>query len=222
MQKFVIIVAGGSGSRMKSEIPKQFLELNNRPIAMRTIERFALADEHIQFILVLPKTQFAFWEQLVEEYRFDIPVQLAEGGEQRYHSVGNGLENVPAGSLVAIHDAVRPLVALDVIRNGFAELQNQVGAIPVVPVVESLRKKTDDGHKAVFREDYVIVQTPQFFRTDAIAPLYRQPFVPAFTDDATVAEKGGLSIGLFEGNRENIKITTPGDIQIAEALFESL
>jgi 2-C-methyl-D-erythritol 4-phosphate cytidylyltransferase len=222
MQKFVVIVAGGSGSRMKSEIPKQFLELKDRPIAMRTIERFAHADDKIQFILVLPKTQFAFWEQLVEEYRFEIPVQLVEGGEQRYHSVGNGLKNVPAGSLVAIHDAVRPLVANEVIRNGFLELDKWTGVIPVVPVVESLRKKTTEGHQAVFREDYVIVQTPQFFRTDAIAPLYRQNFDPSFTDDATVAEKGGLSIGLIDGNRENIKITTPADLHIAEALFEPL
>ena len=216
------MVAGGSGSRMKSEIPKQFLELNDRPIAMRTIERFAHADDEIQFILVLPKAQFAFWEQLVEEYRFEIPVQLVEGGEQRYHSVGNGLKYVPSGSLVAIHDAVRPLVSTEVIRNGFLELDKWTGVIPVVPIVESLRKKTPEGHQAVFREDYVIVQTPQFFRTDAIAPLYRQNYDPSFTDDATVAEKGGLSIGLIEGNRENIKITTPADLQIAEALFESL
>jgi len=222
MQKYVIIVAGGSGSRMKSEVPKQFLELKDRPIAMRTIERFAQVDDQIHFILVLPKAQFAFWEQLVSEYRFSIPVSLVEGGEQRYHSVVNGLSNVPSGSFVAIHDAVRPLVAHEVIQNGFIQLQNASGVIPVVPVVESLRMKTETGHRGVFRENYIIVQTPQFFRTDDIASLYQQPFDPEFTDDATVAEKGGLSVELIEGNRENIKITTPADLKIAEALFESL
>lgn len=221
MQKFVIIVAGGSGSRMKSEIPKQFLELKNRPIAMRTVERFVQADGDIRFILVLPKAQFAFWEQLVEEYNFTIPVELVEGGEQRYHSVANGLQIVPPGSWVAIHDAVRPLIGLDVIRNGFSQLEQEVGVVPVVPVVESLRRKTETGYSAVFREDYVVVQTPQFFRTDDISALYRQPYSPEFTDDATVAEKGGLKIGIIDGNRENIKITTPSDLKIAEALFET-
>lgn len=217
MTDYIIIVAGGKGLRMGSDIPKQFLPIGGKPVLMRTIERFHHFSEALQIILVLPKAQQAYWNELCKQYQFDVPYMLADGGETRFHSVQHGLALIPdnAQGVVGVHDGVRPFPAIDVIRRCYDTARTAKAVIPVTPVVETLRHITE-GTKP--RGDYRLVQTPQTFDIQLLKAANRQPFSEAFTDDASVVESYGHAITMVEGNRENIKITTPFDLAIAETL----
>lgn len=217
---YVIIVAGGKGLRMGSDIPKQFLPIGGRPVLMRTLEQFRKYSLTLQIILVLPKAQQEYWQQLCKEYDFRVEYQLADGGETRFHSVQHGLALIPdnAKGVVGVHDGVRPFPALDVIRNCYEAARTQKAVIPVIPVVETLRHLTE-GTKP--RGDYRLVQTPQTFDIPLLKAANRQPYSDNFTDDASVVEAYGHAITLVDGNRENIKLTTPYDLLVAEALLKN-
>ena len=232
---YVIIVAGGKGLRMGSDIPKQFLPIGGKPVLMRTLERFREYSADLQIILVLPEAQQDYWQQLCQEYDFQVEYQLANGGQTRFHSVQNGLALVPddAQGVVGVHDGVRPFPAIEVIRNCYETARTAKAVIPVIPIVETVRHLTGGQEscdisltshlspltsKTVPRGDYRLVQTPQTFDIQLLKAANRQPYNDGFTDDASVVESYGHQITLVEGNRENIKITTPYDIVVAEAL----
>ncbi len=217
---YVIIVAGGKGLRMGSDIPKQFLPIGGKPVLMRTLERFREYSTELQIILVLPENQQDYWLQLCQQYHFGVKYQLANGGQTRFHSVQNGLALVPddADGVVGVHDGVRPFPSIDVIQNCYEAARTAKAVIPVIPVVETVRHLEGEGSVTVPRGDYRLVQTPQTFDIQLLKAANRQPYLDGFTDDASVVESYGHAITLVEGNRENIKITTPYDIVVAEAL----
>ena len=219
MKKYVIIVAGGKGLRMGSDLPKQFLPMGDKPVLMHTLEVFRRYDEALQIILVLPQEQQSFWKQLCDEHHFTVKHVLAEGGETRFHSVKNGLALVNGIGVVGIHDGVRPFVSQEVIARCFREAVVRKAVIPVIDVVETVRHLTESGSETVSRNDYKLVQTPQVFDADLLKRAYEQEFTPFFTDDASVVEAMGVPVYLVEGNRENIKITTPFDLKVASALL---
>ncbi|WP_420187975.1 2-C-methyl-D-erythritol 4-phosphate cytidylyltransferase [Bacteroides pyogenes] len=219
MKQYAIIVAGGRGLRMGSELPKQFLPVGGKPVLMHTIEVFRHYDTSLQIILVLPKDQQNFWKKLCRECAFEVEHQLADGGETRFHSVKNGLAFVQEPGLVAVHDGVRPFVSLEVIRRCYDLAAKRKAVIPVVDVFETLRVVTKDGSRMVNRAEYKLVQTPQVFDAELIKQAYRQDFNPLFTDDASVVEAMNIPVFLTEGNRENIKITTPFDLKIGDAFL---
>ena len=220
-EEFVIIVAGGKGLRMGSDIPKQFLPIGGKPVLMRTLERFREYSSTLQIILVLPKAQQDYWQQLCADYHFDVKYQLADGGETRFHSVQHGLALVPddAEGVVGVHDGVRPFPSIDVIRNCYETARIKKAVIPVIPVVETVRHLEGETSVTVPRGDYRLVQTPQTFDIQLLKAANRQPYNEGFTDDASVVEAFGFDVTLVEGNRENIKITTPYDLKIAEVLI---
>ena len=222
--QYAIIVAGGKGERMGADVPKQFLEINGKPILMHTLEKFQETLKDVKIILALPENQIDFWKGLCSKYNFSTSYQLVAGGITRFHSVQNALALIKEDSIVAIHDGVRPLVNSATINTCFSAAEKLGNAIPVVDVVESLRhvSKQDNINKAVARSCYKLVQTPQCFRSELILKAYQQEYDAAFTDDASVVEKLGEEINLVDGNRENIKITTTEDLLIAEALFLNL
>lgn len=213
---YIIIVAGGRGLRMGSDIPKQFLPIGGRPVLMRTMERFRVYSPDIDIILVLPPSQQDYWRELCLTHSFGVEYRLADGGETRFHSVMNGLALVPDGvpGVVGVHDGVRPFPSVEVIGRCYEAARRSGAAIPVVPVVETLRHVAGG---TVPRGDYRLVQTPQAFDIALLKRAYRQPYTDMFTDDASVVEALGHGIELVEGNRENIKITTPWDLVVAEA-----
>ena len=247
---YVIIVAGGKGLRMGSDIPKQFLPIGGKPVLMRTLERFREYSPTLQIILVLPKAQQDYWRKLCKEYAFPLPqqeedrggaYQLADGGETRFHSVQHGLALIPddAKGVVGVHDGVRPFPSIDVIRNCYETARTTKAVIPVIPVVETVRKITQKdclphsdlqvgapslmcnfASVTVPRSDYRLVQTPQCFDIQLLKAANRRPYNDGFTDDASVVEAFGFDVTLVEGNRENIKITTPFDLKIAESLVK--
>ncbi len=218
---YIIIVAGGKGLRMGSDIPKQFLPIGGKPVLMRTLERFREYSKDIQIILVLPEAQQAYWHQLCQEYHFNVEYTLANGGQTRFHSVQNGLAKVPddATGVVGVHDGVRPFPSIEVIRNCYTTAREKKAVIPVIPVVETVRHLEGEQSKTVPRDAYRLVQTPQTFDIQLLKAANRQPYNDGFTDDASVVEAFGYNITLVEGNRENIKITTPYDLKIAEVLI---
>ena len=224
---YIIIVAGGKGLRMGSDIPKQFLPIGGKPVLMRTLERFRAYSSALQIILVLPEAQQDYWRKLCEEYQFDVEYQLANGGQTRFHSAQNGLALVPddAEGVVGVHDGVRPFPSIEVIRNCYETARTAKAVIPVIPVVETVRQLFSNGQqdlrtsKTVPRDEYRLVQTPQTFDIQLLKAANRQPYNDGFTDDASVVESYGHAITLVEGNRENIKITTPYDLKIAEILI---
>ena len=218
---YVIIVAGGKGLRMGSDIPKQFLPIGGKPVLMRTLERFREYSADLQIILVLPEAQQDYWRQLCEKYHFDVEYQLANGGQTRFHSVQNGLALVPddAEGVVGVHDGVRPFPSIEVIKNCYETARTAKAVIPVIPVVETVRHLEKEGSVTVPRDEYKLVQTPQTFDIQLLKAANRQPYNDRFTDDASVVESYGHEITLVEGNRENIKITTPYDLKIAEVLI---
>jgi 2-C-methyl-D-erythritol 4-phosphate cytidylyltransferase len=222
LKKFALIVAGGSGNRMNSKIPKQFLLLNQKPVLMHTLERFVAFDPSIDIILVLPSGQFDYWKELCIQYDFKIEHLLVAGGEVRFESVKNGLSEIHEDGIVAIHDGVRPLVSLGTIDRCFKMTEEKGNALPVMPVVESVRMVEGEKSFPVDREKYVAVQTPQVFRISEIKKAYSLGFDSAFTDDTMVLERLGIKINLVEGNRENIKITHASDMIVAEALLGNL
>jgi 2-C-methyl-D-erythritol 4-phosphate cytidylyltransferase len=229
---YVIIVAGGKGLRMGSDIPKQFLPIGGKPVLMRSIERFHEYSADLQIILVLPKEQQEYWRQLCREYAFPLPQSgedgkgpylLADGGETRFHSVQHGLALIPddAEGVVGVHDGVRPFPSTDVIRNCYEIARTAKAVIPVIPVVETVRHLEGDTSVTVPRGDYRLVQTPQCFDIQLLKTANHQPYNDGFTDDASVVEAFGHPVTLVDGNRENIKITTPYDLTIAEALVRT-
>ena len=222
MKLYAVIVAGGSGKRMGSELPKQYLELAGKPVLMRTLERFKAFDESIELITVLPENQLLFWAELQKKYSFDIPHTIVKGGKARFYSVRNGLNFVDVPGLVAIHDGVRPFVSIDTIKRCFQMAEKLGNAVPVISPTESMRLLTETGSRPVNRLNLKIVQTPQVFNAEIIKKAYRQDYLPEFTDDASVLEKTGVKINLIEGNRENIKITTPEDLVISSALLPGI
>jgi 2-C-methyl-D-erythritol 4-phosphate cytidylyltransferase len=219
MNQYVVIVAGGSGKRMGMDTPKQFLELAGRPVLMHTIERFRQFSESIEIITVLPENQLRFWSELQKKYSFDIPHTLVKGGAKRFISVQHGLRFVNSPGLVAIHDGVRPLVRIETIRRCFEMAEKYGNAIPVISPADSLRFEDEENSVPVNRMKVKQVQTPQVFDAEKIQRAYLQEYDPSFTDDATVLEKTGEKIHLVEGNRENIKITNPEDLFIAQTLL---
>jgi 2-C-methyl-D-erythritol 4-phosphate cytidylyltransferase len=216
----VIIVAGGRGLRMGRDIPKQFIQIGGRPVLMHTIERFYGFDETMEIILVLPEDQFPYWQALCRKVDFRIEHLLVEGGGTRYQSVKNGLAKV-TGNLVAVHDGVRPFVNNETIERCFHAAQKFGAVIPVMEMVDSIRKVKGDRSQMRPRYDYRTIQTPQVFRTSTLKKAYQMPFRPDFTDDASVVEAAGYDITLVEGNSENIKITSPFDLVVAEAILKS-
>lgn len=217
---YIIIVAGGKGLRMGTDIPKQFLEVGGKPILMHTIERFASYDEKLQIILVLPHEQQDYWHELCMKHNFTIPHTIVDGGDTRFQSCKNGVMAIPedvTDGVVGIHDGVRPFVSHEVIECCFETARDEYAAIPVMPVVETLRYvDRHGGGKNVMRDDYRVVQTPQTFDLSLLRQAYNQPYQESFTDDASVVEALGCNVQMVEGNRENIKITTKFDLKVAE------
>ncbi len=220
MKRYAIIVAGGKGTRMGKEIPKQFIEINGKPILAHTIENFYRFDPEMELVVVLPAEQQAYWQQWCRAHDMAVPHRITNGGESRFYSVRNGLSLVPGDGLVAIHDGVRPLVSHRVIAHCFQAAEAYGGAIPAMPLIDSLRQiGPDETSQAVDRSRFVTVQTPQTFRAEEIKQAYTQPYDPSFTDDASVYEAAGYAPRLVEGNRENLKITLPVDLALAEILL---
>lgn len=215
MRKSVIIVAGGSGTRMESDILKQFVLMENRPVLMWTISCFIVYDPDIKIVVVLPEAQIEFWKELCAKYAFNHVHQVVKGGGTRFLSVKNGLEMIGESDLVAVHDGVRPLVSQDTIDRCFQKAAISGAAIPVLPVNESLRMGTMENSQSVDRTVYYNVQTPQIFRTSILKDAYTQELDASFTDDASVVEKRGVPLMLVPGNPENIKVTFPMDLLVA-------
>ena len=219
-KKAVIIVAGGTGTRMNSKIAKQFLSLDNKPILIHTFEAFARYDAQMQFVLVLFPELKRQWEEIAEANSFTIPHTVVDGGAERFHSVLNGLNALdPDIEIVAIHDAVRPLVSQETIKRCMNAAAKSGAAIPVLPVTDTIRKIEGKFSRTIPRHKLVAVQTPQCFRTEIIKTAYQTDYDILFTDDASVVAAANYPIELVEGNRTNLKITTSEDLAIAEALF---
>ena len=215
MKKVALIVAGGKGERMNADIPKQFLLLNNLPILMHTIKQFSHFEE---IVLVLPKSQFDYWNGLCKNNNFNQIHILVEGGETRFHSVKNGLDKIDNTSVVAIHDGVRPLISTALINNLVAETKSGIGVIPIIPLKNSIRKIEGENSVHIDRSNLYKVQTPQCFLSADIKEAYTQDFSGTFTDDASVFEANGGKINTLLGEEKNLKITTQEDLNIAEIL----
>ncbi len=221
MNRGCIIVAGGNGSRMGSEVPKQFISIAGRPLLMHTIENFFHFDATIQLIVVLPKNEAASWKNLCLQHNLTIPHQVISGGNTRFQSVKNGLTMLHDCELIAIHDGVRPLVSHETLRRCFDSALKLGAAIPVLPVNESIRVGTMDKSSPADRSQIFLVQTPQIFQSSIIRESYNQSWIPEFTDDASVVEYSGKPVNMVMGNRENIKITYPEDLDIATLLLQN-
>lgn len=225
-EKYVVIMAAGSGSRMGAELPKQFLELDGKAILHKTIELFRDAVPGVRVITVLPEAYIDYWKDYCIRRNFTCPQVLVKGGITRFHSVKNALERVPDGALVAVHDGVRPLVTERFLREIFAAAEDVNGLIPVLPCIDTMKvlKSENEVLKSVSgveadRSVLYGAQTPQIFRSELLKQAYQQPFSPAFTDDASVMEKNGKSLSYVIGERLNIKITTQEDLILARAIY---
>ena len=225
-EKYVVIMAAGSGSRMGAELPKQFLELDGKAILHKTIELFRDAVPGVRVITVLPEAYIDYWKDYCIRRNFTCPQVLVKGGITRFHSVKNALERVPDGALVAVHDGVRPLVTEKFLREIFAAAEDVNGLIPVLPCIDTMKvlKSENEVLKSVpgVEADRSVLygaQTPQIFRSELLKQAYQQPFSPAFTDDASVMEKNGKSLSYVIGERLNIKITTQEDLILARAIY---
>jgi 2-C-methyl-D-erythritol 4-phosphate cytidylyltransferase len=219
--EYALIVAGGKGTRIKSKLPKQFIELNGLPILMHTINAFLRYSENVNVILVLPEDDFETWATLCKKHNFNKKLILQKGGDTRFQSVKNGLEKIKGEGLVAIHDGVRPLVSEDIIGASYRLAAVHQSAVAAVRLKESIRMTDQDNTKAMDRSRFRLIQTPQTFEVTLIKKAYQTKDDPSLTDDASVAERSGHTISLFEGSYENIKITTQEDIIVAEALLNS-
>ncbi len=217
--KYVIVVAGGTGSRMGAVLPKQFLEVNGRPILMRTLELFAGIEENVVIKLVLPEANIPLWDELCKKHQFKIDHTVVAGGPTRFQSVKNGLATLPKEGLVAIHDGVRPFVSPSVIEESFRVAEKHGNAVVSLPLKESIREVEIDRSVARDRSRFRLIQTPQTFDIRTIQKAYEQGESSLFTDDASVFESAGHHIQLITGNEENIKITHPTDLLLAEALL---
>lgn len=218
MQKHVIIVAGGSGARMKQSTPKQFITILEKPVVVHTIEAFLLYDPQVHIVLVLPEAHMHTWMEVKKTYFPEYQIDIALGGKTRFQSVKSGLELVSDG-LVAIHDAVRPLVSTKVIGEAFVSAEKYGSGVVMVPLKDSIRELERSSSVAKDRSKYLLVQTPQTFESHRIKDAFKQQESPQFTDDASVYEAAGNTVKVTEGDYRNIKITTPEDLKIAEVLL---
>lgn len=230
MTRFVLIVAGGKGTRMGGELPKQFIPFNGKPVLMHTLEAFYNREGgRLHLFLALSADYRDYWKMLCKELGCTVPHTVVDGGETRFHSVQNGLREIrmaseaesclPEHILIAVHDGVRPFVSAGTISRCLNEAEVSAAVLPVIPMIDSLRELDETGSHPVGREKYVAVQTPQVFRGDILFKAYEQEYDVAFTDDASVVESYGIPVQTVEGNRENIKITTPFDLLVAKTLF---
>lgn len=219
MQRYALITAGGTGKRMQRDKPKQFIELAGKPMLMHAFEAFVRFDQSMHFVLVIPDNMVGYWLELVEQYKFTIAHQIATGGPTRFHSVKSGLRLVPDDAIVAIHDGVRPLVSADTLSRVFDNAARVGNAIPVIESKDSLRQVDYGINQPLDRGRIRLVQTPQAFHAAMIKKAYNRNYQETFTDDATVCEAAGHRITLVEGNPENIKVTTPEDLIVVEALL---
>ena len=226
MKRYLIIVAGGKGVRMGGDLPKQFQLLAGKPLVMVTIENLSAMDVTMNIILVLPKDQMELWAELCEKYDFKVPVTVVAGGTTRFHSVQNGLAAIDDAdeALVGVHDGVRPFLAIKVFDELFREAAINGAVVPVVPVNDSMRRFIggQGATEPVARDRYRLVQTPQVFKLSLLRKAYEQLYMENFTDDASVVENLGEQVYIVDGNRENIKITTPFDFVVAKAIVECL
>lgn len=216
LEQFVIIVAGGLGVRMGTSTPKQFLCIKEKPILIHTIQKFFDYNPLINIVLVLPNEHFSTWENLCTKHNFNIEHTLISGGETRYQSVKNGLDAIKSNCIIAVHDAVRPLVSTSLIEKCFTVAENKGNAIPCIGVNETVREISLNGSKQLNRNNIKLIQTPQVFDSEMLQNAYKLPFNTSFTDDASVIEKAGYKINLIEGESQNIKITTDFDLKFAE------
>lgn len=214
---YAIITAGGIGQRMQSDIPKQFLLLNNMPVLMHTIKAFVPYAEHI--MVTLPHEHIAYWQQLVRQYQFEVPHMVINGGNTRYESVKHAVSSLPMEGLVAVHDGVRPCVSGALIQLCMQHAAEYGSAVACVPLTNSLRQKTANGSKSVSRSDFMMVQTPQVFTCKVLKQAYAQAYNSCFTDDATVVECSGMAVECVQGEDENIKITRPIDLYLAREIL---
>ncbi|WP_316789258.1 2-C-methyl-D-erythritol 4-phosphate cytidylyltransferase [Pedobacter frigoris] len=221
MKHYAIIVAGGSGNRMKSTVAKQFLLLNGMPVLMHTIQAFYKCVLNPEIILVLNIHQHSYWEELCQTYNFNIPHQVVKGGEQRFHSVKNGLKYIKGKGVVAVHDAVRPLISTDLIERSYKQAAQEGNCVLGISPTDSVRRIINP-HKteALNRNDLLLIQTPQTFDVDLLKKAYQKPYRNDFTDDASVVEYSGFEINIIEGERENIKITFQEDLEIASIFLK--
>jgi len=222
MKKYAIIVAGGSGQRMSSLIPKQFLQINTEIILMKSIRAFFNYDQSINLIVALPENQIEYWKKLCVQNNFNIDHKVVAGGKTRFHSVKNALKEISTDGIVAIHDGVRPLVSQETIDNVFEIAITNGNAIPYIDSIDSIRIIESSSNKPIDRDKIKLIQTPQAFDCKLILNAYEQDWHENFTDDANVVEKMGKQINLVPGNKENIKITNQADLIIAEALSNYL
>lgn len=218
MKTYAIIVAGGSGARMKSTVPKQFLLLQGKPVLMHTIQAFINSSYKPEVILVMNQDYLTRWQELCNEYQFDTPITVVAGGATRFQSVKNGLERVSPSSLVAVHDAVRPLVSAQLITSAFDQAKEYGTAVPAILSKDSIRQGSRQASRALNRDEIFLVQTPQTFKSDILKNAYQQPDAD-FTDDASVVERSGESIRIIDGDPLNIKITFPEDLALAQVFL---
>ena len=218
--RVAVIVAGGIGRRMNTGIPKQFQLLRGIPLLMHTVRRFYDYDSTIEIRIVLPDELTGTWKELCAKHDFSVPHRIFPGGKTRSHSVRNGLTGLEPGLVVAVHDGVRPLVSSATLERCYQLAAEKGSAIPVFALTDSIREIRKNSSVARERNRYRTVQTPQVFRSEWIIEAYDSVSEGSFTDDATVVENRGFPIYLTEGNEENIKITTPKDLRIAEVLFD--
>ncbi len=220
MGKYAIIVAGGTGTRMKGEVPKQFMLLNGKPVILYSIEAFNACDTAVQIILVVHPDYLNYCKQLCEEFKIPGPLKIVAGGETRFDSVKNGLKFIDADGLVAIHDAARPVITAEFISSLFSEAEKYGSAIPGIPLNDTIRVIEGDTSRQIDRTFLRAMQTPQVYKITELKKAYEQPFLPFFTDDASVMQSAGFHLHLTEGSALNIKITNPEDIILAETFLK--
>jgi len=220
MKGAVIIVAGGTGSRMQSTLPKQFIELKGKPILLHTLEKFYSYDTSLQLIVVMHPDYVEYWKDLCRTLGFTVKHDVVAGGKERFFSVKSGLARLRDDiEVVAVHDAVRPLFSAQTLSNCFDALKNHRAVVPAIPLIDSIREVDEKGNRHVDRSRYKLVQTPQCFDRQLLEKSYLQEYKKTFTDDASVVESVDQSIFLVDGNQENVKITTSSDLLFCESIF---
>lgn len=222
MKRYAILVGGGSGSRMQQDIPKQFLLLDGKPVLMHTLEAFYQSEPRPEIVVVLNVDFHEYWEKLCKTHQFSIPHTLVKAGQERFFSVKNGLKLVKGKALVAIHDAVRPIIKKEKIEQAFSYAEVYGNAVLAIPSKDSVRLSDYKGNKAVARELVYLIQTPQIFTSNMLKKAYQQEFRSSFTDDASVVEHAGMAINMLEGDPKNIKITYPEDLALAEVFLKQI
>jgi 2-C-methyl-D-erythritol 4-phosphate cytidylyltransferase len=222
MKHYAIIVAGGSGTRMHSAVPKQFLLLNGMPVLMHTLNAFHSCQTRPELIVVLHPNSHDYWNSLCDEHNFTVPHKLVSGGETRFHSVKNGINSIEADdAIIAIHDAVRPLITCEIIDESYDCAEKYGNAIVAIKSRDSVRQIRDNRSVSLNRDEIYLIQTPQTFQSAQLKNAYQQPYQESFTDDASVVEQTGVNINLISGSYQNIKITYPEDVAIAEFLLRN-